>query len=265
MEERVKIYYFSGTGNSLNIANQLASELGHSEMISIADIMRTKKPHTIEGDVIGFVFPVYFARVPVVVEQFLEHVEFGKINHTFAVTNGGGLFGRTLKIFEKRFKTKGVELNAGYTIRMPGNHPIIVKMVSFDEEVLYDTMTQRIKSISAMVKEHQRCKLETNYGLIGYLMSYLLFYKLYLDSKKGELDKAFVLSDTCNGCGYCAQLCQNHNIELVGSNPVWKHNCINCLACYHYCPIEAIEFGEEKMIRYQNSQVTADMLFPHAK
>lgn len=52
-----KIYYFTGTGNSMRAATKIAERLGHTEIIS----MRTD-PSTVPAtdcDVIGFVYPVY--------------------------------------------------------------------------------------------------------------------------------------------------------------------------------------------------------------
>ncbi len=28
--------------------------------------------------------------------------------------------------------------------------------------------------------------------------------------------------------------------------PVWQHNCERCLACIHWCPCEAIEYGKKQ-------------------
>ena len=99
MLESTKIYYFSGTGNSLSIAKDLTSTLKNVELLSIAELMRIPGEIVIQGDVIGFVFPVYFGRVPVFVEEFLERASFGNTNYIFAITNGGGAFCRTLKIY----------------------------------------------------------------------------------------------------------------------------------------------------------------------
>jgi flavodoxin len=62
MVESTKIYYFSGTGNSLSIAKDLQSTLKNVELLSIAELMRRPGEIVIKGDVIGFVFPVYFGR-----------------------------------------------------------------------------------------------------------------------------------------------------------------------------------------------------------
>ena len=97
----VKIYYMTGTGNSLKIARDIGAETGADELLSIPKLKKSGERVHIEGDVIGFVFPVYFGRPPVLVQEFIADADFGGVSYCFAVANGGGLFGRTHKIIEK--------------------------------------------------------------------------------------------------------------------------------------------------------------------
>ena len=55
----------------------------------------------------------------------------------------------------------------------------------------------------------------------------------------------------CVGCGICEKICPMDNIRLVAERPVFGGNCISCLACFHWCPQEAIWMskGEEEMKR----------------
>ena len=123
-----KLYYHTGTGNSLKIARDIGSRLGDHELISISGLMRAKRKTVVEGDIIGFIFPVYFARPPVFLQEFIESADFGDTAYVFAVANGGGLFGRALEILEKIFMEKGVSIDSGFVIGMPGNHPKIASM-----------------------------------------------------------------------------------------------------------------------------------------
>jgi len=50
------VFYFSGTGNSLKVAKNLAKELDDCEIISMSKTYNLAK----EYDRIGFVYPVYF-------------------------------------------------------------------------------------------------------------------------------------------------------------------------------------------------------------
>ena len=55
-----KIYYFTGTGNSLQIAEDLSGELGESSINKIAEY----SGDLIEADTLGIIFPIYFLGLP---------------------------------------------------------------------------------------------------------------------------------------------------------------------------------------------------------
>ena len=53
-------------------------------------------------------------------------------------------------------------------------------------------------------------------------------------------DRSFRSDEKCNGCGICARVCPVGNIKMSDKKPVWQHHCENCIACYVWCPKEAI-------------------------
>jgi hypothetical protein len=67
------IYYFTGTGNTLAIARDLASELGDTELVPVP-IMIQQDTIVGDGDAVGIAFPVYFWNLPVIVRKFTENL-----------------------------------------------------------------------------------------------------------------------------------------------------------------------------------------------
>ncbi len=51
-----------------------------------------------------------------------------------------------------------------------------------------------------------------------------------------------VLSEKCTGCGRCVELCPSGSWKLEKGKAVWDgmELCLECAACYHFCPEEAI-------------------------
>jgi heterodisulfide reductase subunit A len=56
-------------------------------------------------------------------------------------------------------------------------------------------------------------------------------------------EKAFVISDLCNGCGACVPICPVNAISMQnGKTKVDAFQCTGCGACIPVCPQEAIDF-----------------------
>ena len=63
------ILYFTGTGNCLYIARQLAGK--HAELLSIPQLMKQGR-YEFEADEIGIVYPIYGHMPPYMVRQFIR-------------------------------------------------------------------------------------------------------------------------------------------------------------------------------------------------
>lgn len=75
------VLYFTGTGNCLYVARQLAGKEG--EILSIPQLMR-KKQFEIEADEIGLVYPIYGHMPPYMVREFIKKAQL-KAEYKFAV------------------------------------------------------------------------------------------------------------------------------------------------------------------------------------
>ena len=64
-----EIYYFSGTGNSLVVARDIAERIG-GKLISIPAVIDEERIE-IDADALGIVLPAYYMRMPRIVEGFI--------------------------------------------------------------------------------------------------------------------------------------------------------------------------------------------------
>jgi flavodoxin len=68
------IFVFSGTGNSLKVAKDIAAALGDCDIISMG---RETRYDLIGGhETIGFVFPTYYRGEPIKVREFITPAQF---------------------------------------------------------------------------------------------------------------------------------------------------------------------------------------------
>jgi flavodoxin len=114
------ICFFSGTGNSFDIAKRLTYKLHDAKLYNIANM--TSYDSIIGCKHVGIVFPVYGFTMPNIVKRFIEALPFQKDTYYFCVPTMGafafGAFYRTAEAFE----TAGGHLDYINQIYMPENY-----------------------------------------------------------------------------------------------------------------------------------------------
>lgn len=251
------IYYFTGTGNSLQIAKYLRDQLEDTEIIRVC-----KKNMNVSNNKpcerIGFVFPVYYRGLPKMLVNFIKNLYIESNTYVFAVADYGGSPALVFEQIEALLAEKGTKLSGAFGMDMPGNmwfmhypHP---KQVTIDR---ITTEKDRAFSISKQIE----VKADVKYAEISNREEEANVYRQILDIS--EKDKGFWCDENCVGCGICAKICPAENIELVQGKPVWQHNCEYCLACLHWCPKHSIQFENitQNKERYHNPNVKVQELF----
>lgn len=249
------IYYFSGTGNSLATARKLADRLNNCEVRPITELVKDGTT-ALDGDVIGFVFPLYFQSMPKTVLEFFLKVENINAGYIFAVVTraGGFMQGGALSHLKHILMQKKMVLSAGFYVKMPSNCVPWEEVHSADKQKsILESADRKISYISRMIKSQNR-KVEPEP---------LFFirprrYKMYFRTMKKAAEK-FHVTDNCKGCGTCIDICQAGNLQMNEGKPVWENKCQLCLACINYCPNQAIEYGSSsgERKRYHHPEISA--------
>lgn len=224
----MRIFYFTGTGNSLWIAKKIANSF-NAQAVS----MTKCENEIIDDKVIGLVFPIYMGDAPWYVKKFLIDLK-GNAEYVFAVSTFNGSDNITPKSIDKALCRNGMNLSYYNNIIMPGN------CVQSSREENEKRLSEAPDKINAIIKDIEKRKV--NFVSDGSLPGKNYVESSYFYSKLNIM-KTFYVTSKCNGCGLCATLCPTNNIEIKNGRAKHKNKkgCTACYKCFHICPQNAVK------------------------
>jgi flavodoxin len=256
---KTTIYYFTGTGNSLKVARELAEQIPDCELLRIHKKSLSEIDNSPDGR-IGFVFPVYYYGIPKLMEQFIKGLNMKPSNYVFAIITCGGSAGSAMKQTDRLIAAKGIKLSASYSIIMPDNYIVFYDPPSPEASApILKRQEEITREIAGTILNNQLQSFTEKTGLLATVFGPLAARTF--QPKKS--DRNFWLEDSCNGCGTCVKLCPAENIAFKASKPIWLHQCEQCFACIHSCPKQSIQYkmGTRKKGRYRNPAIKLSELY----
>ena len=231
------IFYFSGTGNSQWIAEELARRTNDVAQ-NLAPLMKDGATSVFAGmdQTIGIVFPVYAWGAPLIVERFCESITLAPGAFAYAVCSCGDEAGKAMKRLKKCFPYQ-----SAWSIAMPNNY-----IIGFDVDSPALTRQkiqaahEKIASIAEAVLAKQNVYDVHEGAQAG--MKTALIRPMF--NTFARATKSFSVDNGCNGCGLCARMCPIGAISMEGGKPVWvRKHCTQCMGCINRCPQRAIQYG----------------------
>lgn len=233
----MKIFYFTGTGNSLAAARDISLNFD-SEIIPIIKSKKQERLDYSNEKVIGIVAPVYCGGIPDAVKKFLEEVKLNKNAYIFFIVNCAGGEGYSVPTVRDILKSKGLKLSYFYKLVMPSNYFFgtnrntstkVVKRLG-NVKPLIAEIVEDIKNRKTIESDKKNNEKFFNRAM--------KFEREILRTK----DKR-VVKKQCIECDTCIYVCPVDNIEKKDGTYTFGDKCEECFACYQWCPKSAIKFG----------------------
>jgi ferredoxin len=246
------VYFYSGTGNSLRVAEWMAETIQESgTSVQIIPFNHANLEGEISPDtILGITTPTHGFTAPWSMIQFALRFPRGTWQPLFiAATRAGirvlnftmpGMMGSAAYLLALILSLKGYRVVGVRGLDMPSNwlalHPGLppqhVEIISHETEKT--TKQWMSEMLAGKTSLHGWLELALGILLFPLSMGYLIMGRLFLS-------KLFFASEKCTGCGQCAAHCPVKAIKMKNERPYWTFSCESCMRCMGYCPTRAIE------------------------
>lgn len=257
-----QIFYFSGTGNSLHVARELAKRLPETTLVPIIGALKGDKIEA-RAETVGVVFPIHNLSLPVPVRQFLQRVDLTSADYLFAVATrycSDKIFADMDTILARQ----GKSLAAALAVEMPCTYIPLFEIPSQEAIAKMEAALQnRLDAIQAVIADKQTSRERDD--LLVFILGHILYPAISAFIWKARfpgMARSFYADSNCTGCGLCERVCLSERIRIKDGQPEWIESidCTYCFACLHYCPAHAVQIRNRRTVarrRYHHAQINA--------
>ena len=253
---KMDIYYFSGTGNSLHIAKKLHERFPASNLIPIISLL-DKETIKAEAEVVGIIFPLYLTTVPKPVDIFFRKIDLTSATYSFSVITRIGTFSVANVYINKVLRKRGMVLDAAFMVNMANNSPTGVKPFA-DRTWARKITDDKVKLIEEKAQEKLEtivnavtCKKKVFFDGSTSFLSYLLEPLMTKLTFNSNITIPFYADNTCTKCMICEKVCPSGRIKVVDGIIIWDTSvpCYYCYACFNFCPTQSILVGKKYVLK----------------
>ncbi len=237
------IYFFSGTGNTKIVAEEIMDELIALEInTEIFDIRMplTNVPNPNDYEYVGFGYPIHAFNTPQFLLKFIKKLPEVKHIPTFIFKTSGEPF-RFNNVSSwsliNKLKKKGFVPLLDEHLLMPYN--IMFRYPKEIAKYMYIHNLKLAKVIAMKIIKQESYLPKYHFHTIIFMyMARLQWLGAKLNGPLIHVNKKI-----CTKCGLCIKKCPSQNIRIKKGYPKFDHLCTMCMSCATVCPVDAVRPG----------------------
>lgn len=243
---KVRIYYFSGTGNTKVISRELLKSFSNfgldTSMIAVDEFIKAKNAIDSTSfrniDVIGIGFPIHASSCPNMMVNFVKGLPFARGQKAFVFSTAGAYSSANYAgniLIRKLLRLKGYKVVYDRLFVLGSNF-----FAGYDERLIKELYQSNLKKIGQMVEDiYEGVSRKTTLNLVSFGIETLL-HKVEEGVGAKFFGKKLETMETCTLCGKCVRLCPKENISIIDGKIAFSNQCMMCMRCMYICPEDAI-------------------------
>jgi len=239
------LIYYTGTFNTRYVTNKLKDRLekeGWTITVYEINPLHTERLDFTGYDIVGLGYPIYGFAAPLAFLKFIRAQKFPAGIRTFIYKNSGETKHEndaSSKFVLRKLRRDKVDIQNEYHFIMPYNihfkyEDYLVREILEMDRRLLEILVYEIVNRIPNLKPYKAwpsfvCSVVARPQYIGGDVNSFL-YKV--DEEK------------CTKCDLCIKRCPTQNIyRNKDGKMAFHHNCLMCMRCSFYCPVEAFDIG----------------------
>ena len=243
--KKVKLYYFTGSGNTLKIAEKTEEIFKKMKYECSVEKMESALPVNIDPyEYTGLIFPVAVQSTFPLVWNFINSLPPVKEKKIFMIDTmeqfSGGIVGPVKKVLLE----KGYDCAAALEVKMISS----IHIKKADSKALRIKNTRALKDTETFITEMLDGK--RRWPRVPFLSDWMR----NISVKRGiwtETSKKIDIShEKCIKCQICLRNCPVKAINFIHNKIVINHEICNvCVRCIHNCPEDAFTYNGKQVFR----------------
>ena len=243
----IVIFYFSGTGNTWWVSQELVRQfekLGRTARAYSIEAVSADEAEALisAASITGFGYPVHGSDLPLPMKDFIESMPEGAGKQAFVFCTQWLWSGDGASVGGTMLHEKGFSVQWGEHFLMPNNVTVSIISLPYSNDYgrLNNVLARASRAAAFFAGEIIAGRpLLRGFSQVSFYLGCLqrLPFRRFYHKLQNDIG---IDEERCIDCGECVRLCPVDNFFYEAEEIKTRGKCILCLRCYNFCPVAAI-------------------------